>query len=274
MSTKPNVERFAKLAQDFAEAAGPAAEAFERRKPPVPLQEAFMGRLSAGSKTVAKSAADSLFPEEGLKDAEGNGLLHYAAEGDSSGLAKRLVDEDPSLLRVANDFGRLPLHSAAAAGALESAKALAKAAAEAGLIDELDSAGNSALLIAAASGNEKMVKALLASGANPNLADSDGVAPLHLAAAIESESIVKQLLAAGADPMAVDNRGRTPSHYAALSGCDAVSDAISAAGGRDYEPDKSGKTAEDYSAAQIDGDGKAAALLRNCRERAARKLAM
>lgn len=55
--------------------------------------------------------------------------------------------------------------------------------------------------------------ALLASGADPNIADSDGLTPLHLAAGRAHLEGVKLLLKAGADATAATADGDTPLHH-------------------------------------------------------------
>jgi ankyrin repeat protein len=71
------------------------------------------------------------------------------------------------------------------------------------------------------SGNVKLVKDLIAKGANPNVADALQISPLQRAAELALEEIVRVLLQHGADPNYRDTAGMTPLHYAAW--CDRVS---------------------------------------------------
>jgi ankyrin repeat protein len=64
----------------------------------------------------------------------------------------------------------------------------------------------------------EMVKALLAAGAKPTVANRYGVTPLHEAATIGSASVVSALLRAGAKPDATYGEGETPLMLAARSG--------------------------------------------------------
>ena len=64
----------------------------------------------------------------------------------------------------------------------------------------------------------EMVKALLAAGAKPTVANRYGVTPLHEAATIGSASVVNALLRAGAKPDATYGEGETPLMLAARSG--------------------------------------------------------
>jgi len=64
----------------------------------------------------------------------------------------------------------------------------------------------------------EMVKALLAAGAKPTVANRYGVTPLHESATIGSASVVSALLRAGAKPDATYGEGETPLMLAARSG--------------------------------------------------------
>ena len=68
--------------------------------------------------------------------------------------------------------------------------------------------GKTALAIAAPEGHVPTVKALLAKGANPNLADAGGETPLLAAARDGEAEMVKALLEGKADPNAKDRAGR------------------------------------------------------------------
>ncbi|MGY4649600.1 glutaminase A [Mycobacterium sp. URHB0021] len=70
--------------------------------------------------------------------------------------------------------------------------------------------GTIRLLYAASQGDLDELRAVLASGADPNAADYDGRTGLHLAAAEGQLAAVRFLLAAGARPGATDRWGGTP----------------------------------------------------------------
>ena len=65
------------------------------------------------------------------------------------------------------------------------------------------------LHIAAFNGNLKSAKALLAAGADPNLADSRGITPIMEASAFGHLEIVRLLLQRGVDVNAADQAGNT-----------------------------------------------------------------
>jgi ankyrin repeat protein len=64
-------------------------------------------------------------------------------------------------------------------------------------------------MIAATAGNSRIIRKLLAFGADPNLADNRGVTALMEAAVHGSEESVRMLIAAGADLALKDAAGNT-----------------------------------------------------------------
>lgn len=81
--------------------------------------------------------------------------------------------------------------------------------------DEKDERGYSALLVASRLGHWGIVDKLLSYGASANPRDKDGRSPLHHAAFEGNEEAVRRLLASGADKRLRDNAGRIPSELAA-----------------------------------------------------------
>lgn len=77
--------------------------------------------------------------------------------------------------------------------------------------------GDTAVHFACMLEDPQFLQALLAHGANPNVANAEtGAAPLRAALMTERESQFRILLAAGADPDQADDMGNTPLHVAGL----------------------------------------------------------
>lgn len=173
----PRVPRPARPAQLDPSAAAPA---------PVPPEP------RAPASSAANAAADT---------------AHVAASSDCS--------------RVALGLDAVRDITALSAGELQLAAAhgdAAKVAQEIDLgarIDEPDAAGRTALAWAAATGHIDVARALLAAGANPNLAAQGEVSPLMLAAEDGAPELVAALLDHGARPDAADAHAQTALMYAA-----------------------------------------------------------
>jgi ankyrin repeat protein len=78
------------------------------------------------------------------------------------------------------------------------------------VLPENDEFGRSPLHYAAANGDTEEVTRLLAVGADPTLADNVGFTPLHFAAQEQHPAVIGMLLDAGADVQAADRWGNTP----------------------------------------------------------------
>jgi ankyrin repeat protein len=85
-------------------------------------------------------------------------------------------------------------------------------------VNALNTAGKTALLVAAERGKIGLVKQLLEHKANPNIAGSDGVTALILAAQNDQPDIVKILLQNRAEPDTEDHNGWTALSSAAYHG--------------------------------------------------------
>ena len=80
---------------------------------------------------------------------------------------------------------------------------------DASKVNASDLNGQTPLCLAAAAGDDEVVKILLATNADPNLAGDDGQLPLNCALAHPGDA-TEMLLAAGASPTAMDGSGRSP----------------------------------------------------------------
>ncbi|KAK2731847.1 ankyrin repeat protein [Colletotrichum kahawae] len=113
-------------------------------------------------------------------------------------------------------FPNDPLHQAAFGDDNESLQRLISAGADVSAV--VTARGWTALHLAAQSGSEATVTALLQAGANPSAATGDGVTPLHNAAAGGRVAATKLLLDAGADVGARNIDDETPLHVVAFFG--------------------------------------------------------
>ncbi|KAI8533231.1 hypothetical protein RHMOL_Rhmol11G0281400 [Rhododendron molle] len=78
-------------------------------------------------------------------------------------------------------------------------------------VDAVDEAGRTALLFVSGLGSEPCVKALAEAGADINHREnSAGLTALHMAAGYVKPGVAKLLIELGADPEAEDDKGRTP----------------------------------------------------------------
>ncbi len=137
------------------------------------------------------------------KDNNGYMSLHSAAVLSGNGrVTKALLGRGADPFAGSND-GRTPLHSALS---YDADQRVVSAMLEAGAREHL-----SLLQFAALEGDAKVVKTLLADGAQPNGAHRYGWAPLHFAVPLAGREAVSALMAAGADPKA-----RTVSRATAL----------------------------------------------------------
>lgn len=119
--------------------------------------------------------------------------------------------------------------------------------------------GDTPLHRAVETGMPKLVKALLAAGADPRARAKDGETALHLAALHPEPAFTELLLAAGADPRARNSDGESPLHWAALSGHIVVAQRLLARGADARLRTRKGFSARDY--AQREGHGEIAKLL-------------
>ncbi len=109
----------------------------------------------------------------------------------------------PGAVTVVDEGGYTPLLFAARSGDLASARMLLAAGADP---NDTAPAGTSALVVATHSGHTALAAVLLRAGANAN-ASGAGYTPLHAAVLRGDESLVRALLAHGADPDVPLERG-------------------------------------------------------------------
>ena len=130
-------------------------------------------------------------------------------------------------------------------------------------------AQDAGLIGAAKQGDAEAVQALLAGGADPNLARGDGMTALHMAALEGHASVVSVLLGAGAEVGATTRIGAyTPLHLASQAGHGTVVRALLAKGAdATLATTNSGATPLHLAARVVAGEEAVAALLRARRRR-------
>jgi serine/threonine protein kinase len=110
-------------------------------------------------------------------------------------------------------FGRNTLHKAAKEG---NQKLVKQMLAKGANVNTKNNFGNTPLHLAARQGNKKVVELLIAKGANVNAEGEDGDTPLHKAVeTYNKEEAIKLLIAKGANVNARNKLGNTPLHEAA-----------------------------------------------------------
>lgn len=122
-----------------------------------------------------------------------------------------------------DEFGRTPLHEAAARGDQVFVGRLLSGGAE---VDTEDAYGTTPLHLACRRGHAGVVQLFLARGANVNAMSKAGATPLHEAAACGDADVARMLLAHGARADARDRRGRTPAAVAEADGHPALANLL------------------------------------------------
>lgn len=126
---------------------------------------------------------------------------------------RRLLGNDPQIVKAKDEFGRTALHWAALAGHTNMVELLLVNGAE---VDVRDDKNATPLWCAAANGNTDVVKDLISKGANINVKGAHGLTPVHSAVLKGSKDTLELLLNYGADVNAVDEAGRKPLDLAIL----------------------------------------------------------
>ena len=120
----------------------------------------------------------------------------------------RLLARDPQLVNEYAEDGFQPLGLACYFGHLDSAEYLVKAGAPINSSSRNDLKA-APIQSATAAGHEKIVKALLQLGADPNVREQGGFTPLHTAAQNGDDEMIRTLLFGGADLMLTSDNGKS-----------------------------------------------------------------
>ncbi|MCX6639445.1 MAG: ankyrin repeat domain-containing protein [bacterium] len=114
------------------------------------------------------------------------------------------------------------IHDAVQGGDLKVVKTLLKQ--DKTLLNVKDQAGNTPLHLAAQNGHFKLVKYLVAQGADLEAGDNEHTTPLQVAAYTGKLDVVKYLVSQGAKVLPADDHGMTALHWAAFHGHIEVAD--------------------------------------------------
>ena len=153
-------------------------------------------------------------------------LVKYAAPVPASAASAAALEGDVATLKALNPAelcapdpdhpggfqGNTPLIWAAEGGCTESVALILATVAREGHsgLDSRGFLGATAVSRASRRGHVACLKALLAAGADPDVANSKLQFPLHFAAFKEHPAAVAVLLEGGANPLVLDRKGRTP----------------------------------------------------------------
>ncbi|MBD0391455.1 ankyrin repeat domain-containing protein [Wolbachia endosymbiont of Pentalonia nigronervosa] len=148
------------------------------------------------------------------RDKDDKTLLHLAAEKDTIGAVKVLIDKGADL-NARDQDGKTPLHLAAERNKIGAVKILIEEEAD---LNARDKNGRTPLHFAASNGNADIVEILMDKGDYINVIDKDDRIPLHLAAESGNASTIEVLVDRGADLKAKDRDDRIPLHLAAENG--------------------------------------------------------
>lgn len=122
----------------------------------------------------------------------------------NTGKVRRMLEKNPAAadydLEAVCGWGkRKPLHFAAGYGDVDMLELLLQPPYFKGNIDLRDSGGATPLMLVARTGNDPILKDLIARGADVNAVDNDGLSPLCYACHAQSAAAARLLIARGAD---------------------------------------------------------------------------
>ncbi|CAD5229383.1 unnamed protein product [Bursaphelenchus okinawaensis] len=131
--------------------------------------------------------------------------------------AKKIVQEDQSLLNFKDDSGRLAVHWAASGGCVAFLELVLPGHPE--MADAVDDSKWNLLMIATSAGHFDVIKYLLSRcDCDVNHRNNNGQTPLHYAASKNYIPIARMLLENGAEVNVQDKYGSAPLHRAAAKG--------------------------------------------------------
>eukprot|EP01156_Anaeramoeba_ignava_P018380 Anaeramoba_ignava/a91581_78.p1 GENE.a91581_78~~a91581_78.p1 ORF type:complete len:972 (+),score=309.43 a91581_78:916-3831(+) len=138
--------------------------------------------------------------------------LHSAARKNEVELAKRIIEEKPSLVNFQNNQNETPIHTAIETGHQEVARVLIDSP-EARL-EMKDNQGETALSKASRLGQLEIVKLISKKGVDLNAVNKEGMTPLYQAAYFGHYEVLKNLIKNGANPRLTSRERWSPLHAA------------------------------------------------------------
>jgi ankyrin repeat protein/L-ascorbate metabolism protein UlaG (beta-lactamase superfamily) len=143
------------------------------------------------------------------------GEVHDAAAAGELESVRALVSADATQLEARNERNEMPIHVAAAGGHTDVVRFLLDGGAA---VDAGDNENSTALDVAAIFGHLELARFLVERGADPRHSDDNGMTPLHFACYNGNADIGRYLIEQGADVRATTNSGSTPLHGAGYDG--------------------------------------------------------
>lgn len=173
-------------------------------------------------------------------------------------MIKTLIKHGLDINRPINRFGETPLLRALSENQAVIVRLLLDSGANPNLADQI---GHSPLMSASAVGNVEMIELLLSRGADQNQISDRGRGPLLAAVASDQVAAINWWLARGADQEQRDTNGSTALIVAAKGGKLAATQTLLEHGADIHAKDKRGKTALDW--AKANGHQKIVELLQS-----------
>ncbi|KAJ0173068.1 hypothetical protein K1T71_011244 [Dendrolimus kikuchii] len=152
-----------------------------------------------------------------VRDNKGVSPFAAALTARNNKAAQAILEKNPSAAEQVDKKGRNFLHVAIQKCDMESVMFLLSVEVDVNSRVQ-DATLTPPLHLAAAAGNEVLLRSLLLAGARPNDRDAHKRTALHVAAATGHENIVSALVSGGADHTAVDAAGDNALHVAAREG--------------------------------------------------------
>lgn len=173
--------------------------------------------------TVKKLIACNANPRLQRPNAFGFTPLHYAAQEGFIDIVTYFIELDPTLLTIADNKGRLPLHVAICSRQPTVVSRMLELNADVS-VKTRDLSGFNALHLATRLNDTNLIVLLIQHAPwLRNSVDSSGYAALHLAAIFERLEALKQLITLNADITQTAKKGKTVLHFAAENENQAIS---------------------------------------------------